>query len=244
MEMKERRVELDSVPYYYQIHLHMPCNLRCIMCAPNGRHPKEFVPFDDFRRFFDDVKNHAERITLIGGETLLYPWISDVLDLLAGYPVGVTIITNATMLGDDLCRSLVRLHDLELKCSVDAVTRDTYHKIRGVDVFDRVTDNVTRFARYAENRPNIRQIMCYVVMRRNFHEVFDFVDYCQPLNPHRIEFHPVRHVRDWVVTNKTGWTFEGREQSCEAFRDEFNASMDELDTRCRSEGLAFETFRI
>ncbi|GJL83895.1 MAG: hypothetical protein DHS20C01_35290 [marine bacterium B5-7] len=242
--MAERRVLLEGQPYYYQIHLYMPCNLRCIMCVPSGKHPKDFVSLEDFERFFDGIKHHAERITLIGGETLLYPWINEVLDLLAQYPIGVTIITNATMLGDALCKRLTRLHDLELKCSIDGATADTFHKIRGADVFDKVTENVQRFAHYATGKPNIKQIMCYVVMRRNFHEVFDFVDYCRPLNPYRIEFHPVRHVGAWVVDNKTGWTFDGKEQSCESFQQEFNDVMSELDSECEAIGLECETFRI
>jgi len=244
LEMADRRVRLHALPYHYQIHLYMPCNLRCIMCVPSGHHPKDFVSIEDFHRFFDSIKDRAERITLIGGETLLYPWINEVLDSLAEYPVGVTVITNATMLDDALCERLVSLHDLELKCSVDGATAETYYKVRGADIFDKVTRNIQRFARYAAGKPHIKQIMCYVVMRRNLHEVLDFIDYCRPMEPHRIEFHPVRHVRDWVVSNNTGWTFDGEEQSCESFRDEFNRTMAAADDRCRALGLDFETFRV
>ncbi len=243
-EMLSREVQVRGAPYYYQIHIYMPCNLKCIMCKPNGRHSKDFIPFEEFQLIFDRIKDHAERITLLGGETLVYPWINEALSLLATRPIGVTIITNATRLDDELCERLVQLHDLELRCSVDAATADTYFRIRGADVFDKVTENVRKFARHADGRPNIKQIMVYVVMRKNFHEVLDFVDYCRPLNPHRVQFQPVRHTETWVVSNRTGWTFDGREQSCESFRDEYNRTMSDIESKGRSLGIKIRAYRV
>ena len=243
-ESAQRSLIVEHLPFYYHIHLSMPCNQRCIMCKPDGKHPKDTLPFDDFVSFFDNVKPFAEHITLIGGETLIYPWIGEVIDLLAQHEIAVTINTNATMLNKDLVAKLLRLHELNLKCSIDAATPATYFKIRGTDVFHRVAANLAEFSSASRDKPNMKQILVYVVMRENLAEVLPFIEFAKALNPHRIEFHPVRHVSDWRVTNKTGWFFDGKEQSCEFFQDEYNGVMKEAGAACKKEGIAYETIPI
>jgi molybdenum cofactor biosynthesis enzyme MoaA len=243
-EAAARTLVVENLPFYYHIHLHMPCNQRCIMCKPDGKHFKDTLPFDDFVVFFESIKPFAEHITLIGGEPLLYPWIHEVIDLLGQHEIAVTINTNATMLDQHLIEKLLRLHELNLKCSIDAATPEMYFNIRGTDVFDRVKSNLARFSAASKDKPSMKQILVYVVMRENLAEVLPFIDFAKPLRPHRIEFHPVRHVTNWRVSNKTGWFFDGAEQSCEFFRDEYNTVMREAARACVKEGISYETILL
>lgn len=235
-----RITRVQSVPYYYHVHLNKPCNQRCIMCKPDGDHGKDVLTFEQFQAFFARVKPFAEHLTLIGGEPLLYPWINEVLELLAREPIAVSINTNVTMLHGPVTDRLLSLHELYLRCSIDAATRSMYREIRGTDLFDRVLANLGRFAEAAATRQRIHVLLVYVVMRRNLAEVLPFVELARRFRPLRVEFHPVRHVKGWQVTNKTGWHFNGDDQSCEAFRDEYNEVMSAAADRCRAEGLAHE----
>jgi sulfatase maturation enzyme AslB (radical SAM superfamily) len=214
------------------------------MCKPDGKHSKDTLPFDDFVVFFENIKPFAEHITLIGGEPLLYPWIHEVIDLLGHHEIAVTINTNATMLDQHLIEKLLRLHELNLKCSIDAATPEMYFKIRGTDVFGRVKSNLARFSAASKAKPSMKQILVYVVMRENLAEVLPFIDFAKPLRPYRIEFHPVRLVTNWRVSNKTGWFFDGAEQSCEFFRDEYNTVMREAAQACVNEGISYETILL
>ena len=72
------------------------------------------------------------------------------------------------------------------------------------------------------------------------HEVVPFIDFARTLTLDRVEFHPVRHVADWRVDNGTGWTFDGREQTCESFRDEYNDVMRRAAAACEAESLRYE----
>jgi MoaA/NifB/PqqE/SkfB family radical SAM enzyme len=239
-EQAERSTSVTSLPFYYAIHLNMPCNQRCIMCVPDGSHARDVLPFDQFLRFFEQVKPYAEHITLIGGEPFMYPQICDVLDLLAEHDVAVTVNTNATLINDRVMDRLLRLRELYIKCSIDASTRETYHRIRGTDVFDRVTENVAQLAERARGMDNIRILPIFVVMRQNLGEVVEYLDYTKPFAPYRVEFHPVRQVQNWHVMNGTGWIFDGREQSCEFFRDEYNVVMREAAAKAEREGITCE----
>ena len=236
-ECSRKALRVDHLPYYYEVHLGMPCNEKCIMCVPDGKHKRDQISLDEFVAFFDQIKPVAEQITLIGGETFMYPWFNEVLDLLAQHPIGVTIITNATMLTEKISPRLLALHSLDLKCSIDASTRDTYYRIRGRDVFDKVIANVTRFSELTRDKPNIRRILVYVVMRENLDEVLSFVDLADSLDVYRVDFQPVKHVSTWKVSNGTGWIFDGSTQSCESFRDEYNDVMRQAGDKCNRLGI-------
>ena len=166
-ECAKASLRVEHLPYYYEVHLGMPCNEKCIMCVPDGKHKRDQISLEEFTSFFDQIKPVAEHLTLIGGETFMYPWFNQVLDLLAQHPITVTIITNGTMLTEKISPRLVALHALELKFSIDAATRDTYYRIRGRDVFDKVIANVKRFSDLTRDKPNIRRILVFVVMREN-----------------------------------------------------------------------------
>lgn len=235
---------VTGLPYFYTVHLNRPCNQQCIMCLPAGKFPSEFLSFDRFLALFETIKPVAEHITLIGGEPFMYPKMLDVLELLAAHPIAVTINTNATLFRPETTERLLALHELHLKCSIDAATPETYLRIRGKDSFARVTENLRAFSAAAAGRENIRQILVYVVMRENLDEVLDFVDFAASLNLSRLEFHPVRQVTDWQVSNGTGWDFDGREQSCEFFRDEYNDVMAQAAARSEGLGLQCETLLL
>lgn len=238
-ECSKRAAEVEHLPFYYHVHLNMPCNQRCIMCVPDGRHAKDLLAFDKFLAFFEQIKSYAEHLTLIGGEPLMYPWINEVLDLLSRHEIAVSINTNATMLNEKITPRLLSLHELYLRCSIDAATRPTYRKIRGTDVFERVTSQLQRFSECARHQPHVRMILAYVVMRENLHEVLPFIDFAKTLSPHRVQFNPVRHVMDWHVTNNTGWVFDGIEQSCEFFKEEYNEVMRQAAAKCEKEGVRY-----
>jgi MoaA/NifB/PqqE/SkfB family radical SAM enzyme len=211
------------------------------MCIPNGESGRAVLPLERFLRFFEQIRPYAEHLTLIGGEPLMYPWIDQVLELLAQHEIAVTMNTNATLLREKVLDRLLALHALHLKCSLDAATRETYRRIRGSDLFERVSANVRGFAERARELPHMHFIPVFVVMRENLDEVLPFVDLAAPLRPSRIEFHPVRHVQDWRVTNGTGWVFDGSAQSCEFFKDEYNDVMRRAALSCAAKGIACET---
>jgi sulfatase maturation enzyme AslB (radical SAM superfamily) len=148
------------------------------------------------------------------------------------------------MVNDRVLSGLLGLHALNLKWSIHAATPETYYRVHGRDHFERVTANMRRFAELSSELPDIRIITVFVVMRANLHEVVPFVDFVRTFDPHRVEFHLVRHVADWDVENGTGWRFVGREQVCESFTDEYNEVIAEAAERCEHEGLTYEVIPL
>jgi MoaA/NifB/PqqE/SkfB family radical SAM enzyme len=243
-EAATRQARASALPSFYSIHLLRPCNQQCIMCLPQGKFPAEILPFERFVSLFEQIQPVAEHITLIGGEPLMYPQLEEVLDLLARHPIAVTMNTNATLLSPKLLPRLLDLHELHLKCSVDAATRETYLRVRGKDTFERVSRNVRAFSDAIAGDQSMRLIFVFVVMRQNLHEVLPYVDFAASFNLDRVEFHPVRHVQSWRVQNGTGWLFDGMEQSCEYFKDEYNEMMARAAEKCEALGVRYETLPL
>jgi MoaA/NifB/PqqE/SkfB family radical SAM enzyme len=73
------------------------------------------LSFHHIAALLEQFQPFAEHVTLTGGEPLLYPWIGEVIELLSGSEVSVTITTNATMLSKELGKKLLGLTQLKMK---------------------------------------------------------------------------------------------------------------------------------
>ena len=243
-ERAARAPVVDHLPYYYSIHLNKPCNQRCIMCVPSGQHPRDVLSFEDFVTLFEQIKPYAEHMTLIGGETFMYPQIPEVLEL----PRLAPDRGHDQHQRDDAERPRTPRPAGPARAQPQvldhAATPETYLRVRGRDHFERVTANMRRFAELSRDMPDIRLITVYVVMRENLHEVLPFIEFAETLDPHRVEFHP---VSTWPTgTWRTGRAGASRdtEQVCESFPEEYNEVMQQAADRCEAEGMDYEVIPL
>ncbi|MCA9738304.1 MAG: radical SAM protein [Gemmatimonadota bacterium] len=128
------------------------CNLRCrhcfISCAPDN-HAFWFLSRADVRRALDaSVHLGVKEYYFTGGEPFMNRELPDMLaDSLALGPV--TVLTNATLLGDRAVDRLARLaegspYSLEVRVSLDGVTAPVNDAIRGEGTFARALDGTRR----------------------------------------------------------------------------------------------------
>ena len=240
---RKNREHMKAFPIYYGIELVRGCICDCIMCVA-GEQDLRFASYHSVCNILDKIKPHVKRLTFAGtGEPLLHTHIGQIISRCIDIDMTVTLNTNGILMRKNLSRILMKLKELELKVSVDAATAQTYRKIRGIDAFDTVFENVRHFSalRNVSNRNNTL-IFVYVVMRENIHEVFDFVDRIVPLSPDRVEFHPVRLMGNLRYKKRRDeefvWDFE--KQQCESFRETYNEKMIRVQDMCTSKGIACE----
>lgn len=88
-----------------------------------------------------------------GGEPLINPAIADFIDRLIQNGIEVGVVTNGLM--------IYRYIDALSQCtwigvSIDAATRETYNKLKGLppdnDTFDRVIENISILSDYARRQ--------------------------------------------------------------------------------------------
>lgn len=143
------------LPYELYVEITNRCNSRCETCVRTfeTREPVRDLRLDELRSLVEQVPM-LRRIVLHGiGEPLLNEDLPDMIAYLKGSanPPHVLFNSNAILLTPGRQQSLIDLRLDEFRVSIDAANRALYARIRGVDAFDQVRENIQTFARRIRN---------------------------------------------------------------------------------------------
>ncbi len=147
-----------SLPLPNELYIEVTnrCNSLCETCVRTfmTREPLRDLTWDEFRALVDQVPA-LERTVLHGvGEPLLN---RDLVDMIAylkkrANPPQVLFNSNAILLTPEIQESLIDVGLDEYRISTDAAHRALYARIRGVDGFDQMTENVHGFVQRIQQR--------------------------------------------------------------------------------------------
>lgn len=175
-----------------------PSNPACIMCP---RSCENFVP--DGSRFEETLQllrpwiAHCKEFWLAGlGESF---WRQQYLEVLTkldyfqykNYCRYVTF-SNGTLFGERTREEFIRLiPKSQLIFSLDAGTRETYQKIRRLDAFDLVVNNILQYTRDSRRNPDKQMVyVSYNINLLNVEEVERMVTLWKDENIQGIGFNP------------------------------------------------------
>ena len=141
-----------SLPLPKELYIEVTnrCNSLCETCVRTfmTREPLRDLTLDEFRGLVNQVPG-LERTVLHGvGEPLLNRSLVDMIAYLKGRtnPPQVLFNSNAILLTPEIQESLIDVGLDEYRISTDAANRELYTRIRGVDGFDHMVENVQTFA--------------------------------------------------------------------------------------------------
>lgn len=125
-----------------------------------------------------DVLDLTEPIQLSAGEITILPNKKEILASLSKYPV--QIFSNCVLYDAQVSEIISRKDGSFLNVSVDAGTRETYREVKGMDVYDKVIENIRRYAQEGA----VIEIK-YILMPENCdRENLDgFLDICREISP-------------------------------------------------------------
>ena len=187
-------------PQYLHLETIYACNSRCAMCSINWGHNKSIKLTDElFDKFVSEVKDYAHWIKAIclqrAGEATLDPKLPERVKRLK--EVGIKKVffsTNGQLLKPALSKKLVENGLDELMISIDAITNETYKKIRPNLDFDTVMANALEAVRLRDEiNPKMIIRVRLVILDENKHEVPEWVSFWEEkLKSHdRIDAKPV-----------------------------------------------------
>nr|QFF92383.1 radical SAM superfamily protein [Rathayibacter sp. FH 236] len=167
-----------SAPVRASVDVTYACDLRCIHCRTNtGEIPvhirRKMLTPAQLSRVVSELDDMGTfEITLTGGEPTIR---KDFWSLIEVVPTlshsTVTLITNAANIKREQMDSIVESGISSVRVSVDG-TRETFEKVRLLDMFDTVMCN----SRYLAERVKSFKLLT-TVMTTNLHNIFDLAHY-------------------------------------------------------------------
>jgi len=154
-EIKLHRRKLISRPVEITLEPTLKCNSNCLMCNRNfsrkeTKQSEGFLSWEVFNRIRPAFK-FAERVEFSGfGEGLLHPEYLEMLKEIKKSGPYVHCFTNGVLLSEEMGQGLVNAGMDRIGISIGGATRETYRKIRGIDAFETVVDNIRRLNAYKQ----------------------------------------------------------------------------------------------
>lgn len=189
---------------YLRISLTERCNLRCTYCMP-----EEGIPLRDRSHFMtiEEIYEMAKifvglgvrKIRLTGGEPLIRKGLDELLPLLSGLGVELTLTTNGILVD----RFITQFHDAGIKSinvSLDSLDPEKQAQLSRRNYFDKINNNIDLLL-----NEGFKVKLNMVVMKNvNDQELVDFVALTKekPLDVRFIEFMP-------FSGNKWEWDCKG-----------------------------------
>ncbi len=151
----EKYIDQITVSHYNM------CNVDCIYCSnnlqPEERKPKTYDIYPVLKHYIDEgvIKKGCE-LHIGGGEFSIYKEANELLDLFALSGFGrVFVATNGLKYLEKLSEALNKGNTFTV-ISLDSGTRKTYKKVKRVDGFDKVVENLSKYASTENSRQQMR----------------------------------------------------------------------------------------
>ena len=161
------------------------CNLKCPMCVVHGSDDTEAkslaigeMPFDGVKKIVGELPSGKTLIQPnMWGEPLLTPRFKDHMKAMKDAGLAVAINTNGLTLTEGTARFLVDTEVDSIFFSVDAVTRETLKKVRGIDRLDKIKRNAKMMLDTRGSHVLPRIGASFTIQDANEHEVDAFIDH-------------------------------------------------------------------
>ncbi|MDR1701902.1 MAG: hypothetical protein LBR56_03915 [Sporomusaceae bacterium] len=209
------------------------CNLTCKSCRPpTVIMYHKFTP--DLRLYFDNIYKiilsewlpHCDTLALgINGDTFASKFYSEIaFKQFTGN--WITIQTNALLLNKPVLDSLIERYsgkELRFFISIDAASADVYKDLRGGN-FNLLLKNLQELGRARRENKVSYIVINFIVQKRNFREMPDFVRLGKSINADNIYFQELKPYTQEVLDNYSELNVydeksSGHKEFCELLKD-------------------------
>ncbi len=175
--LQEKEWDNDDYISFINFNNWTICNEHCIYCWLNDSDR----PHQEQYNVFPAVKDMAERgflrkgghITIAGGEPCVAPEFDDLIQLFIDYDLSsIRVLTNATKYSDAV-KSGIEQGKVNIVVSVDSGTRETFIKVKRYDFYDKVWENVQK---YASVQPNSDRVKTKFILIPNVNDRKEEID--------------------------------------------------------------------
>ncbi|MFW6046555.1 MAG: radical SAM protein [Candidatus Woesearchaeota archaeon] len=174
--------------YKILVELTNKCNLSCPYCYYQIDKPKhKEIDYCSFLKFLQNNKKYLDRVTLTGGEPLLYTKFKNIINQLNEEEVPYNVNTNGTLLTDDIVDIMSNGALTSISISLDSALFTDTNNVR--NFHKRAVDGLKTISK-GKNRKFTIRVVC-VLTKKNFKQAdkiyrsiakIDIDDFCfQPV---------------------------------------------------------------
>lgn len=190
LEIAQKKFIVNAKMRNLIVTLSTACNLKCVMCEAreiNWKIPKKRL--EEVISYFP----YLERLVWQGGEAFLVDYFDELIESAAKFPHLQQVITTNGLLIDERRSEMLVKSNVDLTFSIDGVTREVYEKVRQGASFDVLMKNLNNFnkARKKYNNPMLNTNLHAVIMRSNYHQLEDYIDFAREHEFKLIAFLPI-----------------------------------------------------
>lgn len=189
-------------PLHLDIDLQDACNLRCKICHQNyRRRSNEIIEWTFLEQALKEGSKHGLKAVNFGAsaEPLLQKsLLQNGISLARQMGImDIFIHTNGLLLDKETAKSLIEARPTHIAISIDAASKETYRKIRRIDLYNQLLKNINYLlaekAKTGNNLPIVRVSFC--VSPDNHHEKQKFIDIWEG-KVDLIEFQDIRIISE------------------------------------------------
>ena len=144
-------ISLDLSLTQISFEMHSVCNMRCTYCSDvyyGGLNPDYDVDLllSGLRDYLQTPTLASPTIVFGGGEPVIFKDFKKIFDFsVDSRPSQFRIFTNATVYSDDI-QKMIDQDKVYITTSIDAGRDDTFLKVRGLNAFNKVFKNLSRYS--------------------------------------------------------------------------------------------------
>jgi radical SAM protein with 4Fe4S-binding SPASM domain len=175
------------------------CNLRCRMChvSYQAKGERHHIELEALRRF----RSLTDTLVVLGSnfEPMMHPSFSEMLSMFRDFGFRLDIITNGTLLNDEIIDMMTKCNFNKIGFSFDGIRKETYESIRRNAHYERTIENILKLRKAFEGRETHFTVN-NVIMRCNIDELIETIDFWDTHNFDRLGliFMVSRADNEWV----------------------------------------------
>lgn len=160
------------------------CNLKCKYCEGNNANLSEMLKNSDTKAVLKVLRGlinkgiigrNAVPIEIAGGEPSIVKDIDSVIDFCVEVGCFTRVHTNGTVFKDCFTK-VANTENIFITLTPDAGSRDVYLKIKGVDCFDKVWENIGKYMEATNSCKNFETK--FIIQPDNFDDVENMIKMC------------------------------------------------------------------
>lgn len=172
-----RQPKLAPYPRFIEIEITTRCNKKCIICEHTWwKEPNRDLTLQEFKSLVDQFP--LRWVNLTGeGDAFLNPDYLNMIRYLKAKGVSIYLVDSFDLINKKIAYELVSAGVDGIYISMDAVTKETYEKIKAGCHFDKVVENIRSLLEIKKQLGSPLPEICFrfVINKLNVHEMANFV---------------------------------------------------------------------